>query len=244
MSRPDLVAWTKAWAEKNQVSVRYLEETTSTNDIAKSDLSHTLFITRHQTKGRGQHGRQWLSFSGDNLLSSWRWESHSPFQPFSSLLWGVHILEALKQTWPALALSLKAPNDIYIEDKKLAGILIESLSQGDQHQFVLGLGLNVFSHPKEVSNSTHLSEHISVTQENWFDFLNHFHSLSKDVLNRCQKSQLSSQDQEKVLNALKGNPWLKSNVLQISGSGEIQTSDKTHPTPWFEASSLYKEISS
>ena len=130
--------------------IQWFNELDSTNDyasaIAKDSLSHGVVVATHfQKAGRGQRGNQWESALGLNLL-------------FSVIL-KPHFLEVQKQFLlsKAVALSLcdviadivsgvsiKWPNDIYVNDKKVAGILIEhSFSSAMLDTSIVGVGLNV-----------------------------------------------------------------------------------------------------
>ena len=66
------------------------------------------------------------------------------------------LLSAAKAAWPCILWRAKPPNDLYIKDKKIAGILPEILDQGAGRALILGLGLNVFSHPAGIPNAGHL----------------------------------------------------------------------------------------
>jgi BirA family biotin operon repressor/biotin-[acetyl-CoA-carboxylase] ligase len=142
----------------------YLEETTSTNDALKLMFSienlpeGAVVYTDFQTNGRGQQNNSWESQPAENLLMS--------------VLLQPHFLFADEQVWLNIVISLalrdiaedfakttayiKWPNDIYIGDKKVAGILIENVLQGNRLRFsIVGVGLNlnqqVFETPKAAS---------------------------------------------------------------------------------------------
>ncbi len=109
---------------------------------------HLVCLTEQQTQGRGQHGRSWVTPVASSLAMSVLW----PFQlgvtdlTGFSLVIGVAIAEALTQLgFPDI--QLKWPNDIVHQQKKLGGILIETLIQGQSLQAVIGIGLNVSSAP-------------------------------------------------------------------------------------------------
>jgi BirA family transcriptional regulator, biotin operon repressor / biotin---[acetyl-CoA-carboxylase] ligase len=136
----------------------------STNDIAaemiqNSDvLEGTLVITTDQTAGRGQRGNQWEAQPGQNITLS--------------LILKPQFLEATEQFYLNMAVSLgvwatlepllgsdlklKWPNDIYVGNQKMGGILIENTLLGRRLGFsVVGIGLNInqihFSYPTATS---------------------------------------------------------------------------------------------
>ena len=145
----------------------YQATCTSTNDWAKNYLrvglpmaEGTVFITSHQSQGRGQQGATWLSQPYQNLT-------------FSILLYpsflGVSDLFALNMmtslaiydvlaTYLPQRLSIKWPNDSYYGNKKLGGLLIEPLlnQRGAIKGVVIGIGLNVNQGHFELPQATSL----------------------------------------------------------------------------------------
>jgi BirA family biotin operon repressor/biotin-[acetyl-CoA-carboxylase] ligase len=106
-----------------------------------------LLVAEQQTAGRGRLGRNWRSALGDSLTFS----LGLPLAPADwsglSLAVGVSIAESL-----APAIRLKWPNDLWVEDRKLGGILIETASfggAGTTRYAVIGVGLNIAPQPAE-----------------------------------------------------------------------------------------------
>jgi BirA family biotin operon repressor/biotin-[acetyl-CoA-carboxylase] ligase len=98
-----------------------------------------------QTAGRGRHGRSWLAPVGGSLTFSMYWSFPSGYQSMTglSLLVGLAICEALRICGVEDA-QLKWPNDVYLQGRKLAGVLIEVEGQiGATAHSVIGIGLNV-----------------------------------------------------------------------------------------------------
>lgn len=121
----------------------------STNQylLDKQDLldSGSVCISEYQAKGRGRRGRQWVSPFGSNLYLSmyWRLEAGMAAAMGLSLVVGVAIVEAL-QSLGINGVKLKWPNDLYYQDKKLAGILVEMSGQaGGAANLVIGMGMNL-----------------------------------------------------------------------------------------------------
>lgn len=129
----------------------YSESVESTNDelrkrASKEDLPNlTCFITDNQTAGKGQVGNKWESEPNKNLTFSVLLHPTSlPIlkQFLLSKMVSVAITQALEHYIPEV--SIKWPNDIYVGDKKICGILIENSIMGDKiHQSIIGIGLNV-----------------------------------------------------------------------------------------------------
>ncbi|MCG7500179.1 bifunctional biotin--[acetyl-CoA-carboxylase] ligase/biotin operon repressor BirA [Vibrio sp. Of7-15] len=107
--------------------------------------SGAVCIAEYQQAGRGRRGRQWESPFGSNLYLSmyWRLDAGMAAAMGLSLVVGVAIAETL-QEFGCPDVKVKWPNDIYYQDKKLAGILVELTGQtGDAAHLVIGMGLNI-----------------------------------------------------------------------------------------------------
>lgn len=100
-----------------------------------------------QTEGRGQHGRAWHSEPGQHLAMSIiiRPTDMSPsLLPVLSMKVGLGIIRVLNKIDPTISPKIKWPNDIYVNEKKLAGILIENnLSANKVQHCIIGIGMNV-----------------------------------------------------------------------------------------------------
>ncbi|MFK7953409.1 MAG: biotin--[acetyl-CoA-carboxylase] ligase [Ekhidna sp.] len=133
--------------------ILFLPQCHSTNEeligLAKKSKEPEGFITYtdHQKSGRGQRGNAWLGEAGKNILMSilLRPSFVSPSKQFLlNLITGLAVIDALESYLPKENFLLKWPNDIYLNGKKIGGILIESNLKGSKLEFsVVGLGLNV-----------------------------------------------------------------------------------------------------
>lgn len=104
----------------------------------------TVCLAEYQTAGRGRRGRQWLSpFAGQVIMSLyWTVPRHVNLEGLS-LAVGMAIADTLRQLG-AVGVSLKWPNDVLLNYRKLAGILIEIANRSDGlHHLVIGLGINL-----------------------------------------------------------------------------------------------------
>jgi BirA family transcriptional regulator, biotin operon repressor / biotin---[acetyl-CoA-carboxylase] ligase len=128
----------------------YQPVTSSTNDnallAARSGAPHgSLFVTDQQTAGRGRRGNAWLAAPGESLLFSLLLRPRLELAQTSALTLAIGL--ALRDAVGPLlggAAQLKWPNDLYVDEKKLAGVLVESQLQGEQLKaVVVGVGLNV-----------------------------------------------------------------------------------------------------
>ncbi len=131
--------------------IHWLDSVWSTNtELVSLELGYphgTVFSAHEQTAGRGQRGNKWEAEPRKNLTFSvlLRPRTIAPAESFVvSMLTSLSIVEALESFMPETEIKIKWPNDIYVADKKLCGILIEnSFSGGLIDYSVVGIGINV-----------------------------------------------------------------------------------------------------
>ncbi|ACS87495.1 bifunctional biotin--[acetyl-CoA-carboxylase] ligase/biotin operon repressor BirA [Musicola paradisiaca] len=102
-------------------------------------------VAEYQQAGRGRRGRQWFSPFGANLYLSlyWRLEQGPAAAVGVSLVIGIVIAEVL-HSLGAEGVRVKWPNDLYLNDRKLAGILVEVNGRtGDVAHLIIGAGVNL-----------------------------------------------------------------------------------------------------
>lgn len=127
-----------------------LEETASTNDDAKKagengEVEGTVFIAEKQTSGRGRMYREWKTAPGESIAMTIlvRPKILPNDAPTITPIIALSIVEALKSITKA-EVKIKWPNDIFIEDKKIGGILTEMNAGMDTVSYiVIGIGLNI-----------------------------------------------------------------------------------------------------
>jgi BirA family biotin operon repressor/biotin-[acetyl-CoA-carboxylase] ligase len=121
-------------------------------------------LAEHQTAGRGRQGRIWYSSHGNILCLSLKWISKTP--PTQELFLNLVkvVINSLQNLYVKdnLHLDLKLPNDIFYQNKKLAGLLLETSTKiKNNHIIVLGLGLNI-----KILSEQNFSKNI---QQPWID---------------------------------------------------------------------------
>jgi len=133
----------------NDGAVTVLPVIDSTNqyllDRLSSLQSGDVCVAEYQQAGRGRRGRKWFSPFGANLYLSmyWRLEQGPAAAIGLSLVIGIVMAEVL-QSLGADKVRVKWPNDLYLLDRKLAGILVELTGKtGDAAQIVIGAGINL-----------------------------------------------------------------------------------------------------
>ncbi len=128
----------------------YRDQVDSTNEWAKKEAlqgapSWSLFVAENQTRGKGRRGRSWFSLPGKSLTFSLL------IRPSLSLGSGLTSLPLVCGLAVSLALEegglrpgIKWPNDVLIEGRKVAGILVEGDFEAEMLKYVvIGIGLNV-----------------------------------------------------------------------------------------------------
>lgn len=128
------------------------DELPSTNsylvELAKTDPNYKecICLAESQTAGKGRLGRQWLSPYAQNIYLSllWRFAKEPDELGGLSIAAAVAVVESLKRYGIKQDIKLKWPNDVFWQQRKLAGILIE-ISGEAHHAYntVIGIGLNV-----------------------------------------------------------------------------------------------------
>ncbi|HEX7673050.1 MAG TPA: biotin synthetase [Bdellovibrio sp.] len=229
---------TARWAENNHLYVSYERQQESTNSLAKEEAfaesmleeSLALYVTDHQTAGRGRGKNTWVDGRpGTCLLSSWSYLLGVKPQPTTSCLIGLAVYRACATTWPFLDWNLKAPNDIYIGDKKVAGILLENVIQGDEVRLIVGLGFNVTASPEEVTTATSLLEELPMGApllgQDYLAFLDRLLFEMTDAVSHADE-QLSPTDQLSLLSALNLHPLLKEKYTGMEADGSLLIGDK------------------
>ncbi|MGH7271422.1 MAG: biotin--[acetyl-CoA-carboxylase] ligase [Polyangiaceae bacterium] len=128
-----------------------LATTTSTNDLAKraarDGAPHgATWVAEQQTEGRGRRGHAWVCPRGEGLLFSVL--VRLPFTPSRlppiALAAGLAVRDVVARAAPSAAVMVKWPNDVLIDDRKVAGVLVEAILVGARVEaLILGVGVNV-----------------------------------------------------------------------------------------------------
>ena len=124
----------------------FFESIDSTNSYLASTKYSTkpqICITREQTKGKGQHGRNWVSQKDGSIIFSMRKSFNEGMNLNGlSLIAGMAIIKSIEAECQLSGLKIKWPNDIYYGDKKLAGILMENTHYKSNQLVLVGVGIN------------------------------------------------------------------------------------------------------
>lgn len=148
MDQPSLEA---ILSDLNLPSIRYFPTIDSTNTEASRWIDGgapnlALVVADQQTSGRGRAGRRWVSSPGGGLAFSLALLSPPLDRSLLPRLTGLGALAVQQVLNKKLALSaqIKWPNDVLIDGRKVAGVLVEAFWSGDELQSaILGIGINI-----------------------------------------------------------------------------------------------------
>lgn len=172
-----------------------LQDTSSTNSyaldlLAQNPLEGTLITAEYQEKGRGQKGNVWTAPPETNLLLSLiyfpRFLSLSNLFSLSKVV-SLGVQAAIKDFLPEANVQIKWPNDILINQRKVAGILIENQLEGSTLKAsVIGIGLNVNQQnfPPELEN-------VATSMRRFSDAMLNREDVLQRILEKVESSYLS-----------------------------------------------------
>jgi BirA family biotin operon repressor/biotin-[acetyl-CoA-carboxylase] ligase len=214
-------------------NVLRFEEIDSTNVyaaemIAKTNpVEGTCIISDFQSAGKGQIGRYWHSEAGKNLLASfilYPKNLAATDQFFLNIISGLAVMDVVSAFCKNV--SIKWPNDIYVQNKKIAGILVQNTLRGkDVKSTIIGIGINVneIAFPDDLPNPTSLALetnaaftienirlHIAARLEYYYSKLNarHLPSIKQQYLNHMYRRNMESNyllsDETEIKGAITG----------------------------------------
>ena len=134
------------------------ENVTSTNDVAihliriKQKKTGCVYADE-QTKGRGTYGKQWISNKGNFFASVFfpLKKNYPAFDEFS-VINPIIISDVIKRLCKKINIKIKFPNDIFLNGKKVCGILQEHIVVNGKKFLIVGIGINMISNP-DIRNS-------------------------------------------------------------------------------------------
>jgi len=204
-----------------------LESVDSTNNYAMARIHEGMafdglvYLAHNQWAGKGQRGKIWLSEPGQNLIMSLVIEPGTlilsqQFLFSASVALGILdlIQTIVRDNW-----SIKWPNDIYWNDRKSAGILIESVIQGQNWLFAvagIGMNLNQETFPAEISNAVSLKQ---ITGKNYEPV-----SIARELVPAIQsRIALLRKEPDQILNALNQSLYKRNQPVSLKKGNEIIT---------------------
>jgi BirA family biotin operon repressor/biotin-[acetyl-CoA-carboxylase] ligase len=182
--------------------------TSSTNDTARryaSDMDNDglVIFAEEQTAGRGRSGNQWHSRRSDSILCSILLIDNKLNTELLSLAFAVAVADTIGKPRDRQA-NIKWPNDIMINGKKVAGILLEAISENKRNICIVGIGINCHQKEKDfpdalqktatsldmeshsMTDRIHLAKRLLISIDHWLEatqrnkqqVIDQWHSLS------------------------------------------------------------------
>ena len=131
----------------------------STNDLAIQIIKNTnnksgIIIADKQKKGRGQYGKKWISFKGNLFVSIFFQVDMIKSSQKDLTKINCSLVKKLLSNFYKGKITIKNPNDLLINNKKISGILQETLSQSGEKFIIVGIGINLIKSPSIKNYST------------------------------------------------------------------------------------------
>jgi len=236
--------------------INWTEECNSTNDLAREFLNNNecndvvVFAAHKQISGRGQGSNKWCSDDYKNITCSIIIKPENILmheQFYISMITSLAARDYLLSY--NITSSIKWPNDIYVSDKKIGGILIEHNIIGTNvTNSIIGIGLNInqstfpssIPNPtslyNELKNSFNINEELSIFLSFFNNWLVQLNSGEKDMIyNEYLKSLFGF---NKWRNFKTNNKVFIGKIINVETTGEIKITDKNNNTNGY----FFKEI--
>ena len=128
----------------------FYKKVNSTNDLAikkiKMGINKGIIIADYQKKGRGQQGKKWLSLKGNVFMSIFfEIKENINIKKITNL--NCKIIKKVLFQYIKKTITIKPPNDLLVDKKKICGILQE-IKFNQKHKFIIiGIGINLIKNP-------------------------------------------------------------------------------------------------
>ena len=124
----------------------------STNDIAikvikNSNSKFGMIVADNQKKGRGTFGKKWISYNGNLFVSIFFTLDKINLSLKQITKVNCFLIKKLLSQYCSNKITIKAPNDLFINKKKICGILQERITIADTNYMVVGIGINLIKSP-------------------------------------------------------------------------------------------------
>lgn len=177
----------------------------------KEQKDLTMVFASYQTMGHGRMKRVWVSPKGESLLFSILFKNKNIIDNFSSLslLGAVTVFRFLSKY--VSNVSIKWPNDVYVNNKKICGILLESISYNEGIEaLVIGIGININTknYPSELINK---ATSLYLETNKTFDL-----KVLKDDLRPFLEEMVNliTNNDKEYLKIVRNNNYLKNKVVK------------------------------
>ncbi len=223
----------------------HFEQVDSTNNYASTiaklpeTLSGTAITTDFQLEGRGQRDNKWLAQPGSSFLGTIILKIPlKPEEIFYLSKWAaLQVAKTLIQH-NIQSVSIKWPNDIFVEEKKIGGILIEnSWSDQQLHYSLIGIGINISN--QNIENATCISNHtIEIpTVSSFLKTLRNQMARDLFLLEEKKRTEIDSQYHHKLFQKgeikhyqiVKDQSTFQGKIIHVEADGKllIETEDQS-----------------
>ncbi|MBO7431444.1 MAG: biotin--[acetyl-CoA-carboxylase] ligase [Elusimicrobia bacterium] len=215
----------------------------STNDFAKELINSdnfvhgTTIIANAQTKGRGRFARTFFSPADTGIYFSSILKISLPIQDVSliTLISAVAVCKAIKKL-TTLNPEIKWINDIYLDNKKICGILVENindLTNLKSKGIVVGIGINISTEnfPKDIEEKAGSVMYNGLSRNKLIaEILNNLFDLSKDVYNKkiIEEYKALSLILNKEIIYIKNNKTYTATAIDINDNGNLIVKDSNN----------------
>ena len=140
------------------------ENVNSTNDLAIKIIKNSknksgIVIANNQKRGRGRHGKKWISFKGNIFVSIFFNYGKNDVSLKKMTYINCFLVKKLLLSYCKKRISIKPPNDLLIDKKKISGILQEIIKKDKTKYMIVGIGINLINNPNIIDYpTTNLSE--------------------------------------------------------------------------------------
>lgn len=204
--------------------VQFRDRVDSTSDWAIRSApsiqagSVVLYLAQQQTAGRGRGDNRWFAGTGSltfSLLTDLSFEINDVRRSLLPLAVGCGICDAVTRYVPEVA--IKWPNDIYLKDAKLGGVLVESVFEGARQ--VIGCGLNVNNDVGQISQAISLGSVIERAIP--------LNGLVIEIVNAvlARLRSVGSGSWEAVVEDVRARDWLRGRLVKWT-SGRVRKTGK------------------
>ena len=246
---------------KSNPLFKLLTEVDSTNNYAMAMIHEGLAINgmawhaHTQLMGKGQRGKYWASDPGKNILLSMAIQSPSQFSSFP-FLFNAFITGHIRQFLENIShqkVAIKWPNDLYINDRKAGGLLLENIFQGKEWKWsVIGMGININqeSFPDDLSNPVSLKQ-LSGKEYEVEELSRQLHLHLLGIIETTKQADFSAILKNYNLHLYKRGEWVtlrkqeevfQTKIESVTEKGRLITSDSIlREFEWGEIEWLLKE---
>ena len=115
--------------------------------IKSSNIDHGMIISRTQSNGKGQYGKKWISYNGNLFVSFFYKINHLKNSLKQLTKINCLLVKDLISKYYKKKIVFKKPNDLLVNQKKICGILQETLTKLENKYLIVGIGINIKKNP-------------------------------------------------------------------------------------------------